>query len=98
MGDLKAQFEAAAKEIAAWKPAGKGPSDDEKLASSSSWFGSFDRCWLPAHASAGSCTPTHTHTFILGGLCAVQASDRRGLHHAQVSAMRGTIDWLVLGD
>lgn len=31
MADLKAQFEAAAKEIAAWKPAGKDPSDDEKL-------------------------------------------------------------------
>lgn len=30
-GDLKARFEAAAKEIAAWKPAGKDPSDDEKL-------------------------------------------------------------------
>ncbi len=36
MGDTKAQFEAAAKEIAAWKPAGKGPSDDEKLVSPSS--------------------------------------------------------------
>lgn len=29
--DLKARFEAAAKEIAAWKPASKDPSDDEKL-------------------------------------------------------------------
>ena len=30
-GDLKARFEAAAKEIAAFKPASKDPSDDEKL-------------------------------------------------------------------
>jgi hypothetical protein len=30
-GELKARFEAAAKEIAAFKPAGKDPSDEEKL-------------------------------------------------------------------
>ena len=29
--DLDARFEEAAKRIAAWKPAGKDPSDDEKL-------------------------------------------------------------------
>lgn len=29
--DLKGRFEAAAKEIATWKPASKDPSDDEKL-------------------------------------------------------------------